>query len=379
MNAPLEGVRVLDFSTLVPGPLATLILAEAGADVVKVERPGEGDLMRSYEPKLGVASSNFALLNRGKRTVTADLRSADGFARVHDLAVEADVIVEQFRPGVMDRLGLSYGHIAAANPEVVYCSITSFGQEGERALQAAHDLNFMALTGALSLVADRDGKPPLPITPFGDIAGGSYPAVVNILLGLLAARSTGHGTHIDVSMTDNLFTFLYWALGEGWSSGEWPAPNDGLVAGGTPRYGLYATSDNRYVAAAPLEDQFWDRFCDLVDLDVPLRRPDANQDEIRTAVSDRISSHPAAHWDEKFKGHDVCCTVVRTVEEATSDPFFALRGIFSREVTDPTGQLVIPALPVPLDADLRDSATRRSYPESGSEEISWLATGTNRE
>jgi alpha-methylacyl-CoA racemase len=373
MAAPLDGLRVLDFSTLVPGPLATLILAEAGADVVKVERPAGGDIMREYEPKFGTASSNFALLNRGKRSITADLRSDAGLERVLSLALEADVVVEQFRPGVMRRLRLSYEDIVAENPSVVYCSVTSFGQEGERAMKAAHDLNFMAMTGALSLVSKQDGTPSMPITPFGDIAAGSFPAVVNILLALFSARATGRGTHLDISMSDNLFTYLYWALGEGWSSGDWPAPNSGLVTGGTPRYGLYETSDGRFVAAAPLEQQFWEEFCELVGVETRLQTEQADHGEVRRAVAAGIAARTANHWERMFEGRDVCCTVVRTLEEAVRDPYFVARGVFSREVADPSGELTMPALPVPLDEQLRNAETLRRYPDTDDPDIRWLS------
>lgn len=179
---PLTGIRVLDFSTLVPGPLATLLLAEAGASVIKVERPGAGDELRRFEPKLGDASAVYAMLNRGKRVVAADLKQPGPAARVRELARDADVIVEQFRPGVASRLGIGYDDVRALNPGVVYCSITGYGQEGPRAGQAGHDLNFLAESGLLWLVTAPDGTPAMPFTVLADIAGGAYPAVLNILL-----------------------------------------------------------------------------------------------------------------------------------------------------------------------------------------------------
>ncbi|MGZ5147730.1 MAG: CaiB/BaiF CoA transferase family protein, partial [Burkholderiales bacterium] len=216
---PLKGVRVLDFSTLLPGPLATLILAEAGAEVIKIERPGRGDEMRSYEPRFGTDSVNFAMLNRGKRSIAIDLKQPDARDTLKPLLETADVIVEQFRPGVMDRLGLGYEALRAINPRIVYCAVTGYGQHGPRADVAAHDLNYVAESGMLSLTAGSDGAPVLPAALVADIAGGTYPAVINILLALREADRTGIGCKLDIAMADNLFTLMYWGLGNGHVAG----------------------------------------------------------------------------------------------------------------------------------------------------------------
>jgi alpha-methylacyl-CoA racemase len=233
---PLKGIRVLDFSTLLPGPMATLLLAEAGAEVLKIERPGGGDDMRGYTPKFGKDSVNFSLLNRGKKSIALDLKSDGERARLEELLRDADVLVEQFRPGVMKRLGLDYETVARINPKVVYCSITGYGQTGPMADVAAHDLNYLAETGMLGLSRGADGAPVLPPALIADIGGGAYPAVMNILLALQNRIHTGSGCHLDISMADNLFPFTYWGLGNGWSAGQWPRPGKELVTGGTPRY-----------------------------------------------------------------------------------------------------------------------------------------------
>src|SRR5262245_1953715 len=176
---PLAGIRVLDFSTLLPGPLATLLLAESGAEVIKIERPGRGDEMRSYVPKFGADSVNFAMLNRGKRSIAIDLKAPDAIPRMRPLLESADVVVEQFRPGVMDRLGLGYEALKAINPRIIYCAITGWGQTGPKADIAAHDLNYVAESGMLALAAGADGAPVVPSALVADIAGGTYPAVIN--------------------------------------------------------------------------------------------------------------------------------------------------------------------------------------------------------
>lgn len=371
---PLGGIRVLDFSTLLPGPLATLILAEAGAQVIKVERPDRGDEMRSYTPKFGEDSANFALLNRGKESVAVDLKSSQGRERLRSLVECADVLVEQFRPGVMDRLGLGYEEVSKANPGIVYCSITGYGQEGSRAGVAAHDLNYAAEAGLLSLVRGSGGEPVLPHALLADIGGGAYPAVMNILLALLCRERTGEGAHLDISMGDNVFTFLYWALGNGFAAGRWPETGGELVTGGSPRYNLYRTSDGGYVAAAPLEEKFWQSFCDLVGLENGERNDAADPGATREAVARCIGEHPVSYWQERFEGQDVCCSVVRTVEEAVEDEHFRARGLFEQELYDGEGQS-IPALPVPVAVALRRTERRLGYPGLGEHSTGFAETG----
>jgi alpha-methylacyl-CoA racemase len=367
---PLSGISVLDFSTLLPGPLATLLMAEAGAEVTKVERVGGGDEMRSYEPKFGAASVNFALLNRGKRSITVDLKDPAQRVRLDALVDRCDVLVEQFRPGVMERLGLGYEQVAARNPRVVYCSISGYGQSGPLAQRAAHDLNYIADSGMLSLVAGADGAPVLPAALLADIAGGSYPAMINVSLALLERERSGTGTHLDISMSDNIFTFLYWALGNG-ATGAWPRPGEELVTGGSPRYHLYRTADGRHLAAAPIEDHFWTRFCEMIDLPEPLRDADADPRAAIEAVAALIVAQTAAHWQSLFANEDVCCTIVRELPEALDDEHIAARGIFSRTVGD-GGEGRIPALPLPLAGALRNEHLHRGYPALGESNESLL-------
>ena len=360
---PLKGIRVLDFSTLLPGPLATLILAEAGAEVIKIERPGRGDEMRSYEPKFGADSVNFALLNRGKRSIAIDLKAAGAVDALRPLVESADVVVEQFRPGVMDRLGLGYDALKAMNPRIVYCAVTGYGQHGPRAEVAAHDLNYVSESGMLTLTKGADGAPVLPAALVADIAGGTYPAVINILLALRERDRTGVGCKLDVAMADNLFTLMYWGLGNGLAAGQWPTPGGDLVTGGSPRYNIYRTRDDRYLAAAPLEQKFWENFCALIELPEAFR--DDAPDPARTyaAVAERVRSRTAEELQKRFAGHDVCCTIAVSVEEAIRDPHFAARGVFARELS--AGEKTISALPVPVADAFRAESKSLGYPALG--------------
>ncbi len=360
---PLKGIRVLDFSTLLPGPLATLVLAEAGAEVIKIERPGRGDEMRSYVPKFGADSVNFALLNRGKRSVAIDLKAPGAIDRLKPLIESADVVLEQFRPGVMDRLGLGYERLRQLNPRIVYCALTGYGQHGPRAQVAAHDLNYVAESGMLALAAGPDGAPVLPSVLVADIAGGAYPAVINILLALRERDRTGAGCKLDIAMADNLFTLMYWAIGNGLAAGAWPRPGGDRVTGGSPRYNIYRTRDGSYLAAAPLEQKFWENFCALLEVPEVLRDDERDTAATRAAVAQRVAAHTAEELRALFKGHDVCCTIMTDLEHAVRDPHFAAREVFSRSLA--AAGRTMSALPVPVADAFRSNDQQAGYPGLG--------------
>ena len=222
---PLSGLLVLDFTTLLPGPLASLMLAEAGAEVIKIERPG-GEDMRRFPPVVGGESVTFALLNRGKQNLTLDLKNAADRERLMPLIERADIVLEQFRPGVMARLGLGYDEMRALNPRLIYCSISGYGQSGPRVDEAGHDINYIGNTGLLDLQPGPIARPVLPPMLVADIAGGSFPAVINILLALRARDQSGQGCHLDIAMTDAMFTFAWYALALGTATGRFPAPGE---------------------------------------------------------------------------------------------------------------------------------------------------------
>ena len=342
--------------------MASLILAEAGADVIKVERPG-GEDMRRYAVRFGETSANFALLNRGKGSLCLDLKNESERARLEPYLIAADVLIEQFRPGVMERLGLGYERLSQINPRLIYCSITGYGQEGARRDEAGHDLNYMAATGLLGLSRGVDGAPVLPPVLAGDIGGGAYPAVVNILLALCRRARDGNGCYIDVAMADSLFTFAYWGLGAGFAAGAWPKPGDELVTGGSPRYQIYRTADGRYLAAAPLEERFWRNFCDAIGLDPDLCDESADPQAVKAAVAQRIAGATAEEWRRRFAGRDVCVSEIAALQEAVADPAFVARGLFSRQVSGENG--AISALPLPLAPELRRSDQKLGYARLG--------------
>jgi alpha-methylacyl-CoA racemase len=360
---PLSGIRVLDFSTLLPGPMATLMLAEAGAEVIKIERIGSGEELRHYQPRFGDTSVSFAMLNRGKRSITIDLKSPSALKQLTPLIESADVVVDQFRPGVMERLGLGYQAMREINPRIIYCAITGYGQSGPKAQIAAHDLNYQAESGMLAIAADSSGAPVVPAALVADIAGGAYPAVINILLALRARDQSGHGCMIDVSMSDNLFTFLYWAIGTGTQTGLWPQPGDELLSGGSPRYQVYRTAEGKFIAVAALEEKFWNNLCEVIGLPPQFREDRTDPQASKRAVAEIIALRTSQEWAKMFDGKDVCACVVKSVEEAMHDPHFAARGLFGRTVA--SDEDALPAVSVPIDPAFRDQHTELRYPSLG--------------
>ena len=350
---PLSGVVVLDFSTTLPGPLATLMLAEAGAEVTKIEPPA-GDSMRGYWPQWGADSAIFAMLNRGKKSLVLDLKDKAAVARVLEMVAHTDIVVEQFRPGVMARLGLGYETLSAINPKLIYCSITGYGQTGPRAQDAGHDLNYVGDTGFLALSMGEVADAVLPAAPIGDIGGGTYPAVVNILLALEERRRTGRGRHIDIAMSENVFTFAYWALAAGFGGGTWPKEGDHMVTGNSPRYRVYATRDGKGLVVAALEEKFWATFCDTIGLDKALRDDANNPSATAQTIAGIIASADAAEWSYRLAGKDCCVTLLTDLETAVRDPHFAAGGVFDARVANEAGG-EMPALPIPIAREFRVS------------------------
>lgn len=353
MVQPLENILVLDFSTLLPGPMATLMLAEAGAEVIKFERPVTGEDARLTEPKIDGESIGFAVLNQGKRSVAIDLKSESAKAVLRPLLEKADVIVEQFRPGVMDRLGLGYDAVREINPGVIYCSITGYGQTGPKAAVAGHDLNYVGDAGILSLSRGPDDHPTMPFGLVADIGGGTYPAVVNILLALMARQKSGQGVHLDIAMSEGAFAFAYWAHAEGVVSGRNIESGGSRLTGGLARYRLYTAADGRQIAVGALEEKFWQAFCNVIGQPPELRDDWSDPEACSAEVGRRLGSKPSTHWEPLLAAADCCCTVVKTPAEASVDPNFAARGVFDRKLNIAGKE--VQSLPLPIAPEFRSS------------------------
>ena len=362
----LKGVKVLDFSTLLPGPLASLFLAETGAEVIKIERPVTGDEMRLSHPKWSDESVSFSMLNRGKKSLCLDLKDQSSKDILKPLIETADIIIEQFRPGVMKRLGLDYESIKKINSKIIYVSITGYGQTGPKKMVAGHDLNYIGNTGLLSLSMGTKEKPTVPPALIADIAGGSYPAIINILLALRKRDLHQTGSFLDISMSDNLFPFMFWALGSGFASNTWPLNSDSILSGGSPRYNIYETKDGSYIAAAPLENRFWKKFCKVIKLPKKFEDMEDNQEEVITKIREIIILKDKDYWAHLFNEADCCCSTVKSIEEAINENHFKIRNVFEKQIANEEGQK-IPALPIPIDSQFRKTKKVEKAPRLGSD------------
>jgi crotonobetainyl-CoA:carnitine CoA-transferase CaiB-like acyl-CoA transferase len=318
---PLTGVRVLDLSRLLPGPFATMILAGLGADVVKVEDLDGGDYLRWMTPEQDGTSVLFTALNRSKRSLRLDLKSPAGRALFLRLVERADVVVESFRPGVMERLGLGVTELLDRNPRLVVCSISGFGQDGPDQQLAGHDLNYLARAGVLGITGGPDGRPVIPGVQVGDIGGGSMGAVAAILAGLRLRDRTGRGCHCDVSMVDGLLSWMsphIAAVLAGAPAGPAAMP----LNGAHPCYRVYRCADG-WMSVAALEPKFWARLCEL--LGVPELTDSgfaegADADEVAARLEAVFLRGGRQHWRDHLHGQDVCCEPVLDVAEVVHDP-----------------------------------------------------------
>jgi crotonobetainyl-CoA:carnitine CoA-transferase CaiB-like acyl-CoA transferase len=323
---PLAGIRVLDFSRLLPGPYAAMRLASLGADVVKIEQPGTGDPARGISPALHRA------LSAGKRTLALDLKDPAGREQALRLVDGADVLVESFRPGVMDRLGLGWQVLRERKPDLVMCAITGYGAAGPLADRAGHDINYVGWAGALAANADAGGRPVLPDMKVGDLLGGAALAVQGILAALLAVRMGGPGRFVDVSMTHGVFAHNVMPLAalNDAQAGDPPA-RAALLKGGVPCYGVYRTGDGRWMAVGALELKFWQACCAV------LGRPDLAQRHwqlgqvpggadalaVRAELDALFATRTQAEWSAAFGAADCCVSPVLTMAEALAHPLFA--------------------------------------------------------
>jgi crotonobetainyl-CoA:carnitine CoA-transferase CaiB-like acyl-CoA transferase len=322
MAAALAGVRILDLSRLLPGPFCTMLLSDFGADVIKVEEPQRGDYIREWQPKIGNNSGFHVVLNRNKRSLTLNLKSPAGQEIFRQLARQADVVLEGFRPGVMKRLGLDYEQLRALNPRLIYAALSGYGEYGPRARRAGHDINFLALSGILSY-SGRDGRPMVPGVEIADLGGGALLAAFSLALALLVRERQGEGQYIDLAMLDGTFLWNCLRWGKYQADGQIPDLNDDMLNEGFACYNLYETQDGRFMSLGALEPQFWRAFCHAVaqpEWDRPdYLEPGPHQAELTRAVAALFKTRPQAEWAAHFAKTDCCCEPVLNLEEAQRD------------------------------------------------------------
>jgi len=333
MDYPLTGIRVLSMAEQYPGPYSTLLLADLGADVVLLERPGTGDPSR-------FAAEHFNALNRNKRSITVNLRTEKGREICYKLASHFDVLMEGFRPGVVKRLGVDYESIRKVNPGIIYCSISGYGQDGPYRDWSGHDLTYQAMAGLLAHLIPSGSFSGGPAVAIGDLSSGMF-ATIGVLTALLAREKLGIGQYVDVSMRDGLISWMSVPLATYLGRGPEPVARQ---TRGEPAYGVFATSDGKYLTLSIAhEDHFWNNLCRAIGKDdlaeLPRQERYERSEELRAVLAGVLSTRPRDEWVQLLTAADVPCGPVSTFQEVTTDPQTIHRGMIT-EVTTPAGKKV---------------------------------------
>lgn len=362
MSQPLAGIHILDLSRLLPGAYASQLLADFGADVIKVEEPGSGDYGR-YMPPLGPGDMGqlFLAINRNKRSITLNLKTPHGRELFLELARKADVVLESFRPGVLERLGLGYEQLKEVNAGIIYCAITGYGQSGPYRQRAGHDLNYAGYAGLLHYNRSAGGEPAMPATQLGDLAGGSYMAAIGILTALVGRAQTGKGRMIDVSMTEGVLSLLPLLSSSYLNTDKVPQPGRGTLDGGLPCYNIYETQDGRHVTLAALEPKFWQTFCrrvghlELLPFHMPVGP--AEREEALELLRSIFKSKTRDEWLAELADIDACVGPVYDIEEALHDANAQARGVTITTERDGEPFQTLKSFP-----NLSDTVQEQRYP-----------------
>jgi crotonobetainyl-CoA:carnitine CoA-transferase CaiB-like acyl-CoA transferase len=330
MAGALKGMKILDFTTLLPGPYATMILADMGADVLRIISGSRPDVVAFFPPFIPGTeiSAAYAYLGRGKRCMTLNLKDPRSVRIVHRLIVDYDILIEQFRPGVMEKLGLDYHRLLKVNPALIYCSLTGYGQSGPLRNRAGHDINYLARSGIMSYSGRKETGPTLVGMQLADVASGSHNAVIGILAAVISRKETGKGQHIDISMTDGMIAFnaMY---GAGFLvDGQDPLREEILLNGGS-LYDFYETKDGNYISVGSIEPQFFAAFCGVINcpdlISGGIAPPDA--ENVKRRVREIIKTRTRDEWTEMFRKVDACVEPVLALSEALDDAHMKERGM----------------------------------------------------
>lgn len=323
-NPLLAGIRVLDLSRLLPGPFCSLYLAQMGAEVIKIEEPKGGDYTRSLSPEL------FTLVNRGKKSITLDLKNPLDVAAFLKLAESADVVLESFRPGVMDRLGCGYQTLRARNPKLVYAALTGYGQTGPYRDRPGHDMNYRGYTGELDQTGAAGGPPGVGNFQVADLAGGALTCAVGILAALIGAQKSGQGSLVDVSMTDGTLALQVAALASLRALGHGVPRGQDVLSGGVPNYDTYEAKDGKHVALGAVEYKFFANFCQLAGradlLKLPLAAGEKGQ-KLRDELKALFKTRTRDEWDALMAHEDTCVSGIYSLEESLNNPQLRARGL----------------------------------------------------
>lgn len=362
---PLQSIRVLDLSRLLPGPFCTMLLADFGAEVIKIEAPELGDYARHYEPKIDENSVMFHSLNRNKKSVTLDLKTDEGKDQFLQMVGKADVVVESFRPGVMKRLGLDFPVLEKINPRLIYCAISGYGQTGPYAEMPSHDINYISYAGLLELMGEKDGKPIVPAVQVADLAGGAYPAVTGILLALLEREKSGKGQFIDISMMDGVISLLQSTLPNYLMKNIPSKRGEQMLSGGLACYEVYQTKDGRWLAVGALEMKFWRIFCQKLGKPewIPLlNEPDEVQYKLKHDIQTVMYTKTLAEWMDIFEDAEACVSPVLTFAELVNHPQVQVRRMF--ETIEQDG-IPVKHIGIPIKLSRTPGKIRTAAPKLG--------------
>ena len=331
MTLPLEGIRILDMSRVAPGAYATMILGDLGAEVIKIEQaydPGNPPVGSGVSPMMGEEGEReaaYQALNRNKKSIVLNLKAEEARQIFYQLAREADVIMEVFRPGVVKRLGVDYETISKINPRIIYCSLTGYGQDGPYQDLPGHDLNYISLGGALSMIGPAKGPPSIPLNLVADYAGGSFHVVMGILAALVAREKTQKGQYVDISMMDGVLSQLTLIAIDYFYQGIIPQRGESFLCGGVPQYNVYETKDGKYISLGCLEHHFWENLCrvlgreDFISYDYD-KLEGEKREEIFAFLRQTFLTKTRDEWFELFRDKNIAVGKVYTIDEAFNDP-----------------------------------------------------------
>lgn len=366
MTLPLEGIRILDLSRYLPGPLATQMLADFGAEVIKVE-DRKGELGRYLPPMLDGTGAPFYSVNRNKKSLTLDLKSEQGREIFRRLAQNSDVIVDQFRPGVMDKLGLGYESLKDINPALIYCSLTGYGLNGPMRDAAGHDLNYLSIAGVTGLNGSADSGPAMSGVQIADVAGGSLYSVIAILMALEARHKTGKGQLCDVAMMDGALSLLSYTIGSWAGSGIVPQRGNELLSGGFATYNIYKCKDGGYVSLGAVEHKFWAEFCKKIGKEeyISLQIDREKQVQIKEDIQEIMLQKSRDEWVDFFADSDICFTPVLDLDEVSNHPQVLARNMMQRLVDFKDSGKDMLLIGVPFHLSENPARLNPSFPESG--------------
>ena len=348
-TGPLKGIRILDFTRLYPGPLGTMMLADMGAEVIKIEDMNTPDYMRFYPPYIASESAGYLAVNRSKRSIALNLKHKKGVDIFFSLLQTADIVVEQFRPGVLDEMGLGYEAARRVKADIIYVSLTGYGQNGPYARDAGHDINYIGYAGILSTTGSRKIGPIIPGPQIADVAGGAYMTIIACLSALWAREKTGQGQKVDVSMLDAILPLMTLQMAHYHAAGLAPAPGEAALTGGLACYGVYKCADGKYIALGILEEKFWKSFCKMVG------RPEwidqqfvigEEAERLRGAIAALFKTRTRDEWIAAAKEYDTCLTPVLEIGEIETDPQVQARNMIIEQTHPVCGK--IKGIGVPL-------------------------------